>query len=177
MEQTEDIIGAAVEPHRKWARAEAKKVWKQHGEGKIPVMPEQIIHGLNIPLKEDDLKIDGVSHMDARGNMFIMCKRNSPPTRKRFTLAHELGHLVLEHVHMGQSSQHSNNAQEAEANAFASELLMPSDDLKAFMKQAYRTVKQVTDRYQVSDQAAIIAVQNVKMYTRLLPVASALNLV
>lgn len=40
------------------------------------------------------------------------------PRRKRFTLAHEIGHIYLDHLEDGEQ-------QEAEADAFAAQLLMP----------------------------------------------------
>lgn len=177
MEETEDIIGTATLPRYKWARAEAKKIWKKHGKGIVPVMPDAIIQTIGIPCKEEELQMDGVSHFDENGVIFIMYKRNCAPVRKRFTLSHELGHIALDHVATGECEQHSNRSQEAEANAFANELLVPSDDLKTFMKQGYRTLQQVMARYQVSDQVAIFAVKNAKMNARLLPVATALGLI
>lgn len=177
MEQTEDIIAAATEARLKWARAEARQVWKKHGNGKIPVMPEEIIQELGIPLREDDLTMDGVSYMDSKGLMFIMYKRNSPPNRKRFTLAHELGHIALEHISLNQSSQNSTKAQEQEAHAFANSLLVPVDDLKPFMKQAFRTLEQIEDRYQVSREVALIAVQSNRLFPRLRATAAALHII
>jgi len=61
-----------------------------------------------------------------------------PLTRQRFTVAHEIGHYVL-HQHLedeifyrlqadtfGDGLQEENKLREAEANAFAASLLMPS---------------------------------------------------
>lgn len=52
----------------------------------------------------------------------ILLNRNQPGDRQRFTLAHELGHLVMHDL--------PSPDMENEANAFASELLMPSADIK-----------------------------------------------
>ncbi len=49
-----------------------------------------------------------------------------PPDRKRFTLAHELGHLML---HRDEFADEDGKRQEDEANAFASEFLMPAEDV------------------------------------------------
>ena len=63
-----------------------------------------------------------------------------PINRKRFTLAHELGHYVyrmerghfddqeIDHVdHRNQDSRKGNDAEEISANRFAASLLMPKD--------------------------------------------------
>lgn len=52
----------------------------------------------------------------------ILLNQDQPADRMRFTLAHELGHLVLHRF--------PNPNMEQEANAFASAFLMPSNDMK-----------------------------------------------
>jgi Zn-dependent peptidase ImmA (M78 family) len=168
MQNDEDSVDYTPKPRTKWARAEAANVWKQHGGGVIPVMPDAIIESLGIPCQESDLKkADGVSHLGADGIIFIMYKRNCAPVRKRFTLAHELGHIVLDHIEDGESEEHSNPLQEAEANAFAGELLVPSKDLKSFMKQRDRTFAELMDRYQVSHDAIYYAVNANRLLMRI----------
>lgn len=62
----------------------------------------------------------------------IRVVENADPGRRRFSLAHELGHLVMHDGCMKTCSQadleswRSIDEQESEANAFAAELLMPS---------------------------------------------------
>ncbi|MCM1221549.1 MAG: ImmA/IrrE family metallo-endopeptidase [Lachnospiraceae bacterium] len=57
--------------------------------------------------------------------------------RRRFTLAHELGHIVLRHQAQGRSIDMRNDilapardSLEWDANEFAAELLMPAEDFK-----------------------------------------------
>jgi Zn-dependent peptidase ImmA (M78 family)/transcriptional regulator with XRE-family HTH domain len=52
----------------------------------------------------------------------IVLNKDQPADRMRFTLAHELGHLVMHRF--------PTNDMEREANNFASALLMPADDVK-----------------------------------------------
>ncbi|WP_417481605.1 XRE family transcriptional regulator [Maricaulis sp.] len=52
----------------------------------------------------------------------IVINRSMPADRMRFTLAHELGHLIMHRFPTPQM--------EKEADAFASELLMPVDDIR-----------------------------------------------
>lgn len=52
------------------------------------------------------------------GTMYIFYDDTVSPERQRFTIAHELGHIIMQH-----SGAEDN---EAEANVFASRLLMPA---------------------------------------------------
>lgn len=67
--------------------------------------------------------------------------------RQRFTIAHELGHIVLEHLEVEDNLKEptlnilnreiefdSSSYQEKEANKFAAELLMPEEDFVNFFK-------------------------------------------
>ncbi|NNB89655.1 XRE family transcriptional regulator [Corallococcus exiguus] len=58
----------------------------------------------------------------------IFMNAASPPDRWRFTLAHELAHMVLHH-HLPFPPDEC----EAEADEFASEFLMPESDIKGFL--------------------------------------------
>lgn len=56
--------------------------------------------------------------------------------RRRFTLAHELGHVVLNHplkplVYRNSESDHNQKPEEVQANVFARDLLMPAGVLAA----------------------------------------------
>ena len=62
----------------------------------------------------------GVNHQPV-----IFVNRNLCPSRLRFTLAHELGHLVMHNSY----SDHADD----EANEFAAELLIPEAELKPML--------------------------------------------
>ncbi|ASR33863.1 XRE family transcriptional regulator [Prauserella marina] len=64
-------------------------------------------------------RVDGLSQW-VDDYPVILINRRSPTDRKRLTLAHELGHLVLHSVDVSQDM-------EAEANNFAAEFLTPAD--------------------------------------------------
>lgn len=86
------------------------------------------------------------------------------PNRKRFTLAHEMGHFVLNH---GEKYDHAttlyrkdggiitqHNADEIEANAFASELLMPEHSIyELIINQGIEDISVLAKRFLVSEQA------------------------
>ncbi|MEX2506882.1 MAG: XRE family transcriptional regulator [Pseudohongiellaceae bacterium] len=67
-------------------------------------------------------KVDGVTINIAGLPPVIFLNINSPADRVRFSLAHELGHVVM-HRQMSLTM-------EDEANAFASELLMPANEMR-----------------------------------------------
>lgn len=68
--------------------------------------------------------LDAVSQWDGVGAPLLLVNDLAPGDRCRFSVAHELGHLVM-HAEPGTGSQ-----QEKQADAFAAELLMPAADIR-----------------------------------------------
>lgn len=91
-------------------------------------------------IEEDDIpaRVDAIllDQSRRRARPLIVLQRTTPPTRKVFTLAHELGHIILP-WQCGTFALHTDSFIEAlpvfyddvesEANRFASEILMPRD--------------------------------------------------
>ncbi len=74
----------------------------------------------------------GVTGLDAIGMRFpdpappvIFVSKSLPGDRMRFSLAHELGHLVMHTVPPANAAEHM----ETQADRFAAEFLMPSEDI------------------------------------------------
>ncbi|ROQ16081.1 Zn-dependent peptidase ImmA (M78 family) [Rathayibacter sp. PhB93] len=65
---------------------------------------------------------DAVSTWPANGRPMMLVNSGLSPDRQRFTIAHELGHLIM-HGAPGDEQEH-------EANVFASEFLAPADDIR-----------------------------------------------
>ena len=85
-----------------------------------------ILENFGIKIVEEDYDVDvfdGVSFNTDDGTNVIVLNRNFSNDHKRFTLAHELGHLVM---HLSPIVPEYRN-KEDEANRFASEFLMPSE--------------------------------------------------
>lgn len=59
------------------------------------------------------------------GNIYIIYKKGTNDEHLRFILAHEFGHIVLNHI-----DELSENEYESEANMFAARILMPACVLK-----------------------------------------------
>ena len=76
----------------------------------------------------DGSSIDGVTFRAPGLPPLIVLNIEQPADRMRFTLAHELGHLVMHH---NQPTQNMEN----EANEFASAFLMPTRDIRPYFSR------------------------------------------
>jgi Zn-dependent peptidase ImmA (M78 family)/transcriptional regulator with XRE-family HTH domain len=76
---------------------------------------------LVIKCEMEAARIDGMSYRIPGLPPVIFLNRNQPADRLRFSLAHELGHLILH--------SYPSPEMEREADQFASALLMPKDDI------------------------------------------------
>lgn len=95
----------------------------------------------------------------------VILDNNKSERRKRFTLAHELGHLVIpwhagliiDEIHLFETNPEDAYV-EAEANRFASELLAPSKWLRANFNFSHAAVAQraISERANISVPAAFI---------------------
>lgn len=93
---------------------------------------------------------DGYTLPNIRPNVSIILYNDEIETqgRIRWTLAHELGHIVLGHL----TQSHVN---EIEANCFASQLLLPSCILKELMKKGADTSQSyIMKKFGLSKEAA-----------------------
>ena len=103
-----------------------------------------------------DPELDGFFY---RPKAVMMVRNDRPPTRQRFTIAHELGHFRL-HPHLETDFVKRNSlsasamiADEMEANRFAASLLMPVDRMKPLLEKR-TSVEDIAKRFQVSPAAA-----------------------
>lgn len=107
---------------------------KRFAEENFPMGPEALAKKLNISLRESSLiGCDGWVLSGPNGTV-IHLNSDSPVVRRRFTLAHELGHLILGvPTVVGESfddALKSNDAEERKVNDLASELLIPESILR-----------------------------------------------
>jgi Zn-dependent peptidase ImmA (M78 family) len=118
----------------------------------LPTLREQfdiaIVQTNGLPSKCDAI----TTNID--GKITISCNSSKPITRRKFSAAHELGHLHMGHVHSGgRVDYRSTNLNETEANAFAAELIMPLDMLKKDIAGKVNGIKEMAIRYEVSEEA------------------------
>lgn len=86
-----------------------------------------------VPMDFDTAKLDGISAPACDGlPPMIFINARIPGDRQRWTLCHELGHLVLHHHLAGEFPP---GEVEDEANEFGSEFLMPSDDIAGHLSR------------------------------------------
>jgi Zn-dependent peptidase ImmA (M78 family) len=160
---------------RKYIRAIAEQLLEEHNMRTAPVDVEKIALSLGIEVQykptEDNVSgflLRELSHHKA----LIGVNDSHALTRKRFTIAHELGHFLLheeEKAHIDQkfkinrrdeNSSKGISREEKEANLFAAELLMPA----SFIEQDFfkfdvldffdeKQLKDLADKYQVSTLA------------------------
>lgn len=96
----------------------------------------------------------------------ITINGNDHPRRQRFTLAHELAHLILHRDLIGDGvvdnamyrSKTLSNAIESQANRFAADLLMPARLVRQFWREGIKSVAQMAAKFDVSTAAARIRI-------------------
>jgi len=74
-------------------------------------------------------KFDGLTTLTSKDTPVICINKKMPNDRKRFSLAHELGHLIM-HLRNLNSFSKDEDELEQEADRFASEFLMPEEKCK-----------------------------------------------
>ncbi len=118
-------------PDYKRAEREALNILYQMGYDEPPVNPIKIAESLGFEVEEAILK-DDVSGMYDYETKTIYYNHNDAPTRQAFTVAHELGHILLHQEYVSSKeykvllrSPHKDDKYELEADAFAANLMMP----------------------------------------------------
>lgn len=97
-------------------------------------------------------KIDGLATVTRECRKLVLVNSRQPSDRSRFSLAHELGHLLM-HTDTPPSDYAS---VEDEADAFAAELLMPEADIRdALASPTFATLAQMKRRWRVSMRALV----------------------
>lgn len=145
-----------VEKHGLSPPINVRKLVKQHADLQVHSIPFPGVDGLCL-----NLKVPGKRPR-------VVINADNPSNRMRFTLAHELGHIVIP-WHMGSfvdcldSDAMPNSvgywAAENEANRFAAELLMPSSWVEkqiAIDRDLAVTHKSIIENCEVSAHAAAI---------------------
>lgn len=152
---------------------------------------EKIAKRLNIQVRREDLKdISGLIYRDGNQVIIGINERDSG-NRQRFTIAHELGHFFLhtqnplfidKGIDQGstiklrnQVSSEAVSLEEIEANAFAAELLMPTQMVIDELKQLFKNIdtknddldniiSKMANRFEVSKQAMTIRLSNLGLF-------------
>lgn len=171
----EATVGSAIP-----ARALAD--WVRYGCG---IGPEAPIHnlraiaesglGILVFLSHDhDSPLSGASLISPAAGACVFL-RHGMREHMRFTLAHEIGHLL---AHPGQAHGSGKalphdaiRSQETYANQFAADLLMPADGIrkevgKVRELESHRTIQRLAWRFQVSFQAIAVRLESMRFLKR-----------
>ena len=102
-------------------------------------------------------------HHGGKSGYAIYTNGHHPITRRRFTIAHEIGHFVLHRDLIGDGitddglyRSRLRGGFESEANRFAANLLMPKKLVWEFIEQGVDTVEELAEEFNVSKSAMSI---------------------
>ncbi|WP_299736041.1 ImmA/IrrE family metallo-endopeptidase [uncultured Roseobacter sp.] len=107
------------------------------------------------------LKVDGFTVQIPDMPPCIFLNRNQPSDRQRFSLAHELGHVVMHRV--------PSPEMEDEANSFAASLLMPARDIRPLLAGKKLTIQRLASLkpvWRVSMAALLVRAKTLETITR-----------
>ena len=126
-----------------------------------PVDIEQLAADLGFQIIQLHSPADEFSGLVSPRHKLIGVNANHHLHRQRFTIAHELSHFILRHEPEGECTSREVAAQDAEADACASELLMPSQLLEPYLTGGVRvTVRSLAKLFNVSEEAMSHKVQD-----------------
>jgi len=156
-------------PRKKLIKFLAQKVIKGAKISNAPVSLQRVIEHLQTM---HDLDVQKITAGDKVSGLLVVCKEvdseystigfngNHPWCRRRFTIAHEIGHLLLGHG--CNKSMDDDSLNETEANQFAAELLVPQSFLKKDFAQT-PNIQDLAKLYRVSEQAITIKVMGSRL--------------
>ena len=140
----------------------------------VPVDVEGLARALGIMVRENFLPDDlsGMIEPSEKGAYVITVNASHASTRKRFTIAHELGHFLMHASLIGSgigddrayrstsTGRYSNPnigpKEETEANKIAAAILMPVDLIKARKEQGVDSPQRLAEEFGVSEHAMSI---------------------
>ena len=156
--------------HRSGVEHRAKEILTQHGLYSVPVDPVLLANSLGVTVNNakfsDDTWAALIAKRDHTTRIFV--EQSDPPYRKRFSIAHELGHHFLHLLEDGEivdkradmfrekepsvESMSPEQLREIQANWFAAALLMPEDLVRAEWHK-YPNMTRMAERFNVSEEA------------------------
>ena len=155
---------------RQEIEAKARDVRRAHRLETIPVDPVVLANRLGMKVFNAKFSDDNLVGMIAkRGDtLTLLVNQADPPYRKRFTIAHELGHHFLHLMSDGEFVDGEANLfrmpqedakeltpdrrQEIQANMFAAALLMPEEHIRSEWPRL-RSIDEMAQLFNVSESA------------------------
>lgn len=146
-----------VKANRMQARKKAKEVLQKLSIENPPVKIADVIKLFEIDAIKGDEGLSIFKKISAFIDLedkIIVYKDSDPVVRKRFSIAHEIGHFLMNHsIKNDIFNMDSNDYREIEANMFAAELLMPFEWVKSDMQDHNLSIKELSRKYWVSEEA------------------------
>jgi hypothetical protein len=152
LETADQVRSLRDQPEYKAARAAAAKLRVNQGAA-IPVDVEAIAVAVGLRINRGHFAHDGLLRAG------VIEVPEGHPGAERFIVAHEIGHHCLRH----RGDRHKI---EPEANAFASELLIPRDALRRELRNP-QTISALARRFEASRQAVVHAAQSARLVDHL----------
>ncbi len=166
-----DVAGEVV-PFLSRAEVErrAREVLKRHNLTTVPIDPVVLANREGIQVNNAKFSDDNLVGMIVKrgDDVSMLVNYSDPPFRKRFTIAHELGHHFLHLIKDGEyvdkeanlfrQQERDDNVltpsrrQEIQANMFASSLLMPEDEVRRYWLER-PSVDELAKIFKVSNEA------------------------
>lgn len=123
---------------------------------------------LGVTLVEKDSAHSG-GHLHSSLGRFIFVKKSEHTLRKRFTAAHEAGHLLLSRLSVTNPDFLSAKSEEKICNEFASELLIPRPLLRETLEKCQKLTSQLIielcRNFRVNLQPMLIAIDQIGKFT------------
>ncbi len=151
----------------------ARNILMHHWDGLLPVDVKAIAEKLGIEVEPGDAEMDisgEVCSEQENGGYVIRYNPRDHEVRRRFTIAHEIGHVVLGHLSdrdrcLRDPREHYTidnfDPVERDANRFAAALLMPADAVRAaVLRMEKPTISNLAEVFKVSKLAMEIRLKS-----------------
>ncbi|GAB6100398.1 hypothetical protein JCM16358_22770 [Halanaerocella petrolearia] len=148
----------------KKAEIVARKFLQKH-RLKVPLDIEQVASLLNIKITYGSFVGDGAILYKEEEISVIAANKDQDPGQLRFNLAHEMSHCLLKHRGKIFRTYKGKNKPVYEkcADACASELLMPRNELKRKSFELSGDVQKLKEYFVVSEQAVVTKMKILKL--------------
>lgn len=164
--------GEASKSDERFTVAQLLSMAKQKGIETSPLDVQELLSVLGIklisvPMKDD---VSGMLSLADNGQVWVV-KVNAlhHPNRQRFTIAHEIAHFArhrfqqVEFKDLNFFRNGETNSMEAEANRFASELLMPEIEFRERVKVFSGSIESIAQYFKVSTLAVRVRAKTLGM--------------
>jgi Zn-dependent peptidase ImmA (M78 family) len=151
----------------------AEQVLEDFWDGTIPVDPARIAQAMGVRVVDAvlDPDVDGAIRKFEGDPAVIYLNEGTAPNRKRFTCAHEIGHLVkhkesgdFEFIdYRGLLTGAGGMSDERYANAFAAALLMPEKHVRRLRSEGLAAAA-MASRLGVSEEAMVNRLKSLGLY-------------